>query len=685
MVCLEDRCKVCDDCVHEGAHFGHKVRLLKKMQGDVNTKLHTLENTLETHDKYWKQVSQVFEETRGKFLEATREEISNLKWLLTVKELELTYEINSFFDQEKRKLEQNILQGSDVRNTIQQKINSLQDVFHKTDFLDIVEEDLTELLAIFDPNILKEKLQNLETGFKDTLKAFDTGLVGQVQPFIALLEFPSEELLGRSEEIALVEDDGKTKKVCFEKQKQQPGMELEGASRINKSSNILVLDQEYLEEIRNMTAGCKENKITPNTNLTVKSLWKKFQETLAIQLDFTDIQVSDRNLFDCYLLTTWATKSLECFDISLKNSQVPEYSVIPLLSEILPKMEQLKALQIDLSYTKISDRSITAFPSAALPNIRGLRELSVDFSGTSVTDSPVIELFSYLTGLKKFSLGLESTKITEKSLKVLAKALAAMPELESLTLNVRNTQISEQTFCELLNILCNIKSLSVNFGATKTGDHALSAFIAYGLPQMTTLEELALSFEGSQVTYDGISQLTHYLFTRRHVTTARLSEKTLKVKLNSLMMVTPEPGVFEMDFSGPIGDDQKVVSILRSLGNLCGLKLWLNGAGITDLSLKFLAENVLPVVPELRELEVCVAGTSVGDLGVAEVFKRLGKMERLVLDLSNTGITDKSIEAFLENIENLKDGMEINLGNTIVSDEYKNIITQVSHSCAQRG
>ncbi len=299
-----------------------------------------------------------------------------------------------------------------------------------------------------------------------------------------------------------------------------------------------------------------------------------------------------------------------------------------------------------------------------------------------MTDSSVIELVSYLTGLKKFSLGLESTKITEKSLKVLAKALTAMPELESLALNVRNTEISEQIFCEILNVLCNIKSLSINFGQTKTSDSSLSAFIAYGLPQMANLEEISLSFENSQVTYDGISQLTHYLFTRRHVTTARLSEMTLKAKLNSLMMVTPEPGVFEMDFSGPIGDDNKVISILRSLGNIKGLKLWLNGAGITDLSLGFLAQNVLPVVSELNELEVCVAGTCIGDSGVAEVFKRLGKMERLVMDLSNTGITDKSIEAFLENIDNLKDGMEINLGNTIVSDEYKNIITQVSHSCS---
>jgi len=525
LVCLEDRCKVCDDCVHEGAHFGHKVRLLKKMQGDVNGKLKTLEQVLETHDKYWKEVSEVYEETRELFLEATREECANLKWLITIKELELTYEINNFFDKEKKKLEENIIQGSsEIRNLIETKIENLHDVFQKTNFLDIVEEDLTELISIFDKQILKDKMDGLQRGFKETLKAFETGLVGQVQPFIVLLEFPSEDLLGKTEEIALVEDDGRSKKLCCEKNRS--GMELEAPHRVNKSSNILILDEEYLKEIRNMTTGLKENQISSNVSLTVRSLWKKFQESLAIQLDFTGVPVSDRDLFDCYLLTTWASKSLESFEISLQNSKVPEYSVIPLLSEILPKMENLKILNIDLSHTKITDRSITAFPSAALPNMRNLKELAINFSHTTVTDSSIVELISYLTGLKKLSINLESTKITDKTLKVLGKAVAVMPELESLTLNVKNTDIPEQSFCEIMNILgANIKSLNVNFGSTSTGDQALSAFIAYGLPLMMSLEDLSLSFEDSQVTYDGLSQLTHYLFARRHVTTAKLIEK----------------------------------------------------------------------------------------------------------------------------------------------------------------
>jgi len=120
--------------------------------------------------------------------------------------------------------------------------------------------------------------------------------------------------------------------------------------------------------------------------------------------------------------------------------------------------------------------------------------------------------------------------------------------------------------------------------------------------------------------------------------------------------------------------EEAIITVFNNIPNVINLLIGLGGTNTTDTSLEIFAKDKLPLLKNLKELELGVWSTKVTDKSVSRLLMNFPEVRALKLGFRNTQITDKCLEEFVKvkvpNMRGLED-VEIIFDGTEVSSEMK--------------
>jgi len=207
-------------------------------------------------------------------------------------------------------------------------------------------------------------------------------------------------------------------------------------------------------------------------------------------------------------------------------------------------------------------------------------------------------------------------------------------------------------FCDLIfHIPTKFEALEFLLRGCRVGDQSLFPMVTQGISKLTHLKRLCLDLSSTHVGNKSIEALGDI---------ALPSIKALEhLELNLASTMTTDVGIMQL--------------FLRDMTTIRSVILNFNCTKITDKSIQALAMYCLPSMQNLGHFELHLDSTEVTDQSVALLFvKEMPFIKSFILDLALTQVSDKSIEAFMTNsLPSMKamEHLELHLTVTRVTDQ----------------
>ena len=118
--------------------------------------------------------------------------------------------------------------------------------------------------------------------------------------------------------------------------------------------------------------------------------------------------------------------------------------------------------------------------------------------------------------------------------------------------------------------------------------------------------------------------------------------------------------------------DKVLFSVLKQTETLTSFKLQLAHTSITDKTITMLAKNLLRSMPILEAFQLSLLGTAVTDQSLVQLFVPMPKLKNFMLNVSNTKVSNQTIEALgRHSVRTMKtlESFELYTFNTKVNDE----------------
>lgn len=502
LVCITDKCHVCDDCVFSGEHAGHEVRPLKKFEQDIVQRKKDFEDILKEFDKYEKEAQEIIEQKRDVLLNLIKDKFRDLRWLLTKKELELCFQVNSLFD---KGLEPTLLM---------KQLSDLKLVLGEPDGFKVLGHDVSDLAANMKPSVFDDQMQNWDHKFNAISSDFLVKLNSYTDA-ISELEFsiPSSSTI-------IIEEDSSAN--IFNALT---------STKFSREFHLAMKDEWFVISMgKNVSekSGFQDVTLDIQEWKNFKKIWLKMENcnmpfecvqllcailTHMKSLDSIKIECiaqerSDQVLLSLFVAIFDNVKSLHDLSIDFSDSRVGDQCIVPLVEEVLPKISRLKSLLLNLNCTLISDNSIEALAQSMLPSLRGLETFDLRLWNTQVTDQSVKKLFTKMEKVKRFGLDLGCTKITNESIHSLARtALPTMKALEEFKLGLTKTAVGDEGISEVFDNLISAKQVFLYLHGTKITDKSVEAFAKNTLNRLQLLEVLELRLSNTKITDGSVTQL----------------------------------------------------------------------------------------------------------------------------------------------------------------------------------
>jgi len=512
LVCLTDKCHVCDDCVFSGEHAGHEVRPLKKFEQDIVQRKKDFEDILKEFDKYEKEAQGIIEQKRDVLLNLIKDKFRDLRWLLTKKELELCFQVNSIFD---RGLADSSEEFSP--SLLMKQIADLKLFLDEDDGFKVLGHDVSDLTANMKPNIFDEQMQNWDHRFNAISNDFLTKLNSYADA-ISDLKFSLNS--------SNMEFEGVENSTCANifNALTSPKFSREFHLAMKDEWFVISMGKNVSEKngFRDVTLDIQEWK-------NFKKVWLKMEKchmpsecvqllsAILIHMNSLDsIKIecsstqerSDQVLFSLFVAIFDNVKSLQDLSIDFSDSKIGDQCIVPLVEEVLPKISRLKSLVLNLNGTLISDNSIEALAQSMLPSMRSLVVFDLRLWDTKVTDQSVKKVFTKMEKVKRFGLDLGCTKITNESIHSLARtALPTMKVLEEFKLGLTKTAVGDEGVSEVFDNLISAKQVFLYLHDTKITDKSVETFAKNTLNRLQLLEVLELRLSNTKITDGSVTQL----------------------------------------------------------------------------------------------------------------------------------------------------------------------------------
>jgi len=535
LVCINDDCRICDDCKHEGVHKDHKVIQMKNIEKQAETKKNFLEQTLQQLEEYEDEVSSLLEKKREMLTSNIKFRFRALKSFLSLKEEQLLDEAEKMFRLEKAKLDNGVGSKSLIKQNLREYIEKYTDIYGAENPMRLLNSDLSKLTRELDKQTLTNYSQRIQSTFQEEFKNLDEILLSLGKDIVQV-EFPSERIskqtfssyLIRDQNLNLIpeylnKNQGKCSQVKFAVNPNREDSLIiysqagEGANHAEQPENN---NQDEIELLNQKEAvfNIKKETLEGMNLLHILQAKEKMKEMKNLRVNFIAKKLKDYEFENCYPFLFWNVKSLEGLSVSLDFCDLlDEQSIAAFLKNTLPHIskDSLKALELNLNNTRITDSTLLTLNQSFDHLKNKLEYFGILLNQTRVDDLRTSELFTTpMPNLKVLKLGLQGTKIAECTMQALASNILQNTNfLEVLDLSFKKTFISDEDVTLLFQKLRPpLKKLVLNFSDTYLGDKCIEAFMKQAFSELHCLKALEINLSNTTVSDLSITHLLRSIF-----------------------------------------------------------------------------------------------------------------------------------------------------------------------------
>jgi len=651
LLCLTDKKRICDDCIHFGDHKGHDIRLIKKVEPELKVKGEKLKAALDKYDAHCKGFFSALEEVKERITRGIKGKFEEFRWILEKKEAELLGDAASFIDQQ-RKLGNSMLKAdSDLRNELADKLVAYRNIYKSDDVFSLIDEDITEIISRFDVSLLNDQINTYKQSLGAHIESFSDSL-GEKVLELGEIDFPRKEFVGAgmsffelySKNSSKVEQINanvvKTKSRLVLKRTddlleitiephapQEIEINVEELQLVTKAK--LIINSDHMEKKKKK----QNNNNADDDDKTLFYIFRKLGYLTSVEIEAKPQVVKDQMLSNIFPLIFWKTKELSTIKLNFADSKLSDIGLEVFCANIIPKCSKLKTLDINVANTKIKSKCLTRLGSKGSFILEGLEHFQLNIQGAKgLNDQHVEQFFVGMPNVKSYCLNLMNSSLGDVAIKALGrKTLSTMKNVESLALLIGNSKATE-TGCSTLfenASFTNLKELAVSLNDISITDTTIEHFIKAIAPSSQTLHDF-------------------------------------------ILFASSLPGVTDKFF--------EVLSPLF-LENVKEFMLHLDSPQITDKGVEVFANDFLPKLKSLKKLGLSLSrSAAITDDSTIDLCKKLPELEGLSLNLMSTKVTDKFAEELVRFMvaqkTNLKE-VDINLTSANVSLTATQIITQM--------
>lgn len=215
-VCFTEKLKLCYDCMSEGNHKKHKVKALDDLQLKTIPQKKELKGLLTYCESKQGKICQILEEGRTNSLECIRSNFEEIRSQLYRKELELAFEVNSFYDSRLKRINQNDETNLELGDSIQAKIKTLtafsqeMDPFKSEKCFNDTQKFIRECKSKLKICKINQEVKSVSEDIDENLKIFTAAARMQTKPLMEV-KFPCSDNLEKL--LTLVSSDNKMEEI----------------------------------------------------------------------------------------------------------------------------------------------------------------------------------------------------------------------------------------------------------------------------------------------------------------------------------------------------------------------------------------------------------------------------------------------------------------------------------------
>jgi len=345
-------------------------------------------------------------------------------------------------------------------------------------------------------------------------------------------------------------------------------------------------------------------------------------------------------------------KDLDSLEILFSPQDISDGAFVKIFSILFLDNNELKTIKINLNNCKVGDRSIAFLAQnvLSLSKFSKLQSLDLNLTNTEITDQSIKEITDFcsplLSTLESFKLSLGGTKITDESIN---KIYTNMSKCKVFAFNLSETKVSDKSikiFAQsCLSTMKNLESLSFNLSATRVTDQSFTEILS----ALENIKEFIMDLGSTKITDKSLDML------------GRIMPTSMKNLTN-----------FELHLDSTHTTNRGLKQIFIPLPHVKRYILYLDSTEVTNKGLEIFTKVTLPSFLELEIFEMYLSDTKVNDQSLKELFSNFKHLREFTLDLSETKVSDETLQSLanlgLMNM-NCLESFELVLYDTEITDD----------------
>ena len=243
-------------------------------------------------------------------------------------------------------------------------------------------------------------------------------------------------------------------------------------------------------------------------------------------------------------------------------------------------------------------------------------------------------------------------------------------KIRTIDISFQSKNVSKLDMYKFINVVLqntsHLENLAIDFGQCEANNLCIASSFRQNLQRVQGLQSLSLILDSTKISNRSLMHLSMDIlpFMKRL--------KILRIDLYGAN-----------NFTG-----KGLLTVLKSCLNVERLNLHLQDTRITNNAIEEFSANTLPRMKNLIDLELHLVDLPIYDQTVVQLLTNLPNLQRLSLHLNRTKVTDKSMEYFIEELiprQASLTSFKIGLEGTEVSSKVLKRIEELQYALESKG
>jgi len=509
-LCLTDKKKICEECVKNEEHNGHRIKKIKALKAQGSKAEGELQESLLKIEECEQEKNEDCDRTRKVFVHRVCEKIRELEDILVEKEFEWIQQVNNLFDTEKKN---NFESLSTLKQQMKETIEKMTYACEDDGDLALLDKEISnnsQSISKMRPELLKEKLSQVKTKAFDMQKTFEKSL-NTSKMALKSLQLPSK---GFIKEIYFPQEEGNQLYSTlmavkftsyFDINNAFTGLEISTGSFLPKEIKVNHYDFQEIEKVFIQFKRYDMLRQEPQRGV-ISYILHGLKRFTSLDVSFTPNGFHKTSLmwFGCVISDHLG--DLRSFDLDLEKCKFSRESMQILYENVFSKMNNVQNFYLNCKSSKVNNDDLRILAKSLKVFNKNLEFFALGLAKNDIDDDGINQVFENIKSmeaLKDLQLILLRTRITDLSLEIFgAETLPYLQSLDSLTLCLKKNGISDRGVLSILKSLPslkNLKRLELYLSDTLITDKTVELLVGEVIPRLESLKHLTFIAKNTQI------------------------------------------------------------------------------------------------------------------------------------------------------------------------------------------